>query len=57
MDHPESKFRDSHKIGKLHRRTVKVKKICYIGKESNNLEHTEVLGVDKDSYTSYHLRI
>lgn len=31
----------------------KVNKIRYIGKESNNLKHSEVLGVDKDSYTIY----
>jgi len=49
---PESKFRDGNETGKLHRRHVKVQQICYIGKESNELEQTEALGVDKDAYAN-----
>jgi len=56
IDHPESKFRDGDATGKLHRRCIKVKKICYIGKETNELDETEILGVDKDTYTEYRIK-
>jgi hypothetical protein len=56
IDHPESKFREGNLAGKLHRRHVKVQQIRYIGKESNDLEQTETLGVDEDTYTDYRVR-
>ena len=56
IDHPESKFRDGCETGKLHRKHAKVQQICYVGKESNELEQTEALGVDKDAYANYRVR-
>lgn len=56
MNHPESKFMNGQDTGKLYRRHVKTHKIRYIGKESNELEHTEMFGVDDDTYTRYHVR-
>jgi len=56
LGHPESKFRDGDRKGRLHRRSIRVKKICYIGKEANELEESEVLGVEKNSYTQYRMR-
>ena len=44
---------NGYKIGKLKRRHIKVDKIRYIGKESNNLEETEIFGVDKETYAVY----
>jgi len=56
IDHPESKFRDGRETGKLHRKHAQVQQICYIGKESNELEQTEAIGVDKDAYANYRVR-
>jgi len=56
LEHTESKFKDGHKTGKLDRRHVRVEQIRYIGKESNELEQTETLGVDKETYTNYRVR-
>ena len=56
LNHPESKFKDGNRMGRLHRRSLKVKKICYIGKEANELVESEVLGVEKTSYTEYRTR-
>ncbi len=52
LDHPESKFDGS--IGILERKHVRVTKVMHIGKESNNLDESEFLGVDADSYETYH---
>lgn len=51
LRHPESKFEGD--TGILKRRHVKISKIVHIGKESNNLEESDVLGVDSDSYQTY----
>ena len=56
LNHPESKFINGHDTGKLHRRHVRVQKIRYIGKESNELERTETFGIDDDTYTNYNVR-
>jgi len=56
LDHPESKFKDGDRTGRLHRRSIRVKKICYIGKEANELVESKVLGVEKTSYTGYRLK-
>jgi hypothetical protein len=53
MDHPESKFQNGNAIGKLRRRHVKVDSIVHIGKETNELEETEILGLDDDAYVQY----
>lgn len=51
--HPESKFDGD--TGRLQRKHLIINKnsIKYIGKESNNLSESEVLGVDPDNYTVY----
>jgi len=53
LKHPESKFDGN--IGRLQRKHIVIDKnsIQYIGKESNELEESEVLGVDKDNYATY----
>ena len=53
IDHPESKFKNGNKTGKMRRRHVFVKKIIYIGKETNELEETEILGINRNSYAEY----
>jgi len=53
IDHPESKFKNGDKTGKMRRRHLFVNKIVYIGKEANELEETEVFGVTEDSYVVY----
>lgn len=49
--HPESKFDGN--VGVLGRKHVTITKIVHIGKESNNLDESEVLGTDSDSYHIY----
>ncbi len=51
LRHPESKFDGN--TGILRRKHVEVSKIVHIGKESNNLDENEILGVDSDSYEIY----
>jgi len=49
--HRESKFDGN--IGKLERKHLKINSVIHIGKETNNLEETEVVGVQKDDYQVY----
>ncbi len=51
MTHPESKFEGDKGI--LTRKHVKVRRIVYIGKESDKLEESSVLGVREDGYPVY----
>ncbi len=51
LDHGESKFDGD--IGVLKRRWLKVSSTINIGKESNNLEETELLGVNERAYQIY----
>lgn len=51
LDHPESKF--DGEIGVLQRRHVVVSEIKHIGKESNNLDESEIFGVSSDGYEIY----
>ncbi len=53
MDHPESKFQNERSIGKMRRRHLSVGSIVHIGKESNELEETEILGIDDMAYVEY----
>ncbi len=48
LNHPESKFNGNY--GVLQRKSIKVDKVVVIGKESNSLEESEILGLDDDSY-------
>lgn len=52
-DHPESKFENGDRCGTMRRRHLLADSIRYIGKESNELEETEALGVDDESYVEY----
>jgi hypothetical protein len=52
-DHPESKFQNGHAIGTMKRRHVGVSSILHIGKETNELEETEILGLDEKAYVQY----
>jgi hypothetical protein len=51
LNHPESKFEGD--VGVLKRKHVNVARVVHVGKESNNLDETEVLGVDSDNYEIY----
>ena len=51
VNHPESKFEGD--VGVLDRKYVTVSRVMHIGKESNHLDESEVLGVDADSYETY----
>jgi hypothetical protein len=53
IDHPESKFENGQRCGTMHRRHLAVDSIRYIGKEANELEESEILGLDDESYVEY----
>lgn len=51
LSHSESKMEGD--VGVLERKHVAVSGIIYIGKESNNLEESEIIGVGSGSYETY----
>ena len=51
LRHPENKFDGD--IGVLERKDVGISDVIHIGKESNGLENSELLGLDEDSYVEY----
>jgi hypothetical protein len=51
IDHPESKLDGD--VGILERKHVNVIGTIHIGKESNELEESELLGADAGSYKTY----
>jgi hypothetical protein len=56
LDHPESKFHNGAHTGKMKRRHLHIQKkdqIHYIGKEADQIEQTEILGVGDKSYVEY----
>jgi hypothetical protein len=53
LNHPESKFANANSIGKLRRRHLAIEEVTYIGKEANELEEAEILGLDEDTYIEY----
>lgn len=55
LNHAENKFRNGAESGKMKRRHVRVleENIRYIGKEADQIEETEILGVSEDSYLEY----
>jgi hypothetical protein len=53
IDHPESKFQNGDRCGTMRRMHLKVNSIHVIGKESNELEETEALGLGDESYVEY----
>jgi len=53
LNHPEAKFANADSAGKMKRRHLFIEKVKYIGKEANELEETELLGLGKDAYVEY----
>ena len=53
IGHPESKFENGSSIGKMRRQHIHLKSVVHIGKEANELEETEVLGLDEETYVQY----
>jgi hypothetical protein len=56
LDHSESKFHNGAQTGKMKRRHLHIQKkdqIHYIGKEADQIEQTEILGMDDESYVEY----
>jgi hypothetical protein len=55
LNHPETKFRNGHQRGKMRRRHLHIQKrqIHYIGKEADEIEESEVLGLPERSYVEY----
>jgi len=54
MDHNDGKYDGN--IGELKRKYINIGDIEHIGKESNNLEETEVIGVSDNDYVIYNNR-
>ena len=50
--HNDNKF-DYDNEGIAHRKHIKVERIRYIGKESNNIDEASIFGIDDDSYLEY----
>ena len=50
--HTDNKF-DYDKEGIAHRQHIIADRIRYIGKETNNLDETQITGIDADSYLEY----
>jgi hypothetical protein len=55
LNHAESKFRNGQQTGKMKRRHLHILNahINYIGKEADQIEQAEVLGMDDESYVEY----
>ena len=53
MAHKESKFENGADDGVLERMHVTVSEIKHIGKETDELDLVDILGVDEDSYVEY----
>ena len=51
MDHKDNKYEGD--IGELRRKQINIGEIEHIGKESNNLEESEVIGVSDNDYVIY----
>jgi len=53
LDHPEGKFVNGNSAEKMRRRHTYIEHVRYIGKEANELEETEFLGLDEETYIEY----
>ncbi len=53
VSHPETKFRNGSKEGKMQRRHLQIDRISYIGKEANEIEQADILGMAPHSYEKY----
>ncbi len=53
LSHPETKFRNGSKEGKMQRRHLQIDRISYIGKEANEIEEAEIFGASEKSYVEY----
>lgn len=51
VNHKEEKYDGD--IGTLSRKKIVIDNVTYIGKESNNLEESEILGVSDEDYVKY----
>jgi len=58
VNHPENKFRNGKEKGKMKRRHLFITQdqINYLGKEANEIEETEILGVTEDTYVKYEMK-
>ena len=53
MNHPEAKSKGDTGLLKRRYITIDTTSIYYIGKESNELDETQIIGVDGNNYTEY----
>lgn len=55
LNHQEAKFRSGGQAGKMRRRHLHIQEgqIHYIGKEADEIEEIEILGIDERSYVEY----
>jgi hypothetical protein len=55
LNHPETKFRNGQETGKMKRRHLHLtdRNIRFIGKEADEIEEAQILGVSEDSYVEY----
>lgn len=55
VNHPESKFINGTEQGRMKRRHLLIREenVKYLGKEANEIEETEILGVTDESYVEY----
>jgi hypothetical protein len=53
IDHLESKFENGDRSGAMRRRHLVADSIRYIGKEAKELEESEILGADDETYVEY----
>jgi len=53
LNHSERKFKNGWENGNLRRWKLKVRNLAYIGKETNEIEETEILAINENSYIEY----
>jgi len=55
LNHPEAKFENGDRTGKMKRRHLHIQKgsIHYIGKEADKIEETGILGIHDETYVAY----
>jgi hypothetical protein len=53
LNHPESKFANGERAGKMKRKRLQIENTTYVGKEATELERTEILGLSRDTYAEY----
>lgn len=54
LNHAESKFENGNNVGLMKRRVINPLKVVYIGKESNKIENSELMNLDKhEQFVNY----